>query len=799
MTRRIPALVLAAISLLAVISRPGRTADKSADPLVDQVRDAIKEGLKWLRSQEKNGSWDNDFEGQGLRPGGWTSLALLALLNAGVPADDEVIQRGLVYLRTIEPSQTYVVGLQTMVFAQAGQSVDQLRIQRNLDWLVAARGPNGWSYTKVTDREGRLADNSNSQYALLGLHDGLLARQAVDPKVTIDARVFKEIRDFYISKQMQGGWGYRADMAPTTTMTTAGVCALLITGLDLAQGKQQLRADGSAENCGVYEENRPVADGLAWLGARFPAKLTPNSFAAWGAPYYCLYGIERAGRLTGQRYLGGHDWYRIGCEYLVKTQKAEGYWEGGAGRNLDSQPLVATSFALLFLSKGRTPILLTKMAHGDGDGWNNKRSDCRYLAEFASRELFKRQPMAWQVFDIRRKEAADEEALHLLASELLPSPIVYINGHHLRLSDKEKTVLTEYINNGGFLLAEACCGDRENFDRDFRKLMDEMFPDNKLQRVPPDHPVWYASGKFAVNPNDFSLYGIQQGCKWVVLYSDKPLAGYWEANQYKDGRGKAAFQLGANIIAYATGLQAPQPRLTEANVIRDDMSASRVRRGYLEVGQLAHGGDWKPAPRAMRFLMEELRKSGVDVLLSTAQVRLSPDLQLEAQPNAPIRHIADVFFFYLHGRREFTAGKKELEALRFRLENGGTLLADACCGSKTFDASFRKFMDQLWEGKLKLEPIPPKDEVYSAELNGAPIQVVRCRREGPDGKRASPEYQLVPPALEGVKFNGRWVVIYSRYDLGCALEKRPTSDCLGHDYASAVLLGKAAVLYALKR
>jgi hypothetical protein len=257
--------------------------------------------------------------------------------------------------------------------------------------------------------------------------------------------------------------------------------------------------------------------------------------------------------------------------------------------------------------------------------------------------------------------------------------------------------------------------------------------------------------------------------------------------------------LGANIIAYATGLEPPRPRLTEATVVRDDNSP-KPKRGFLEVGQLAYSGDWKPAPRAMRNLMEEVRKSGLDVVLSTAQVRLASNVHLENSVNAPIVSIPRVYLFYLHGRSEFTAGSQELQDLRFRLENGGTLLADACCGSKLFDDSFRKMMDQMWaERKLKLEPIPLDDMLYSAELNGARIAQVRCRREGPDGRRASAEYQLVPPALEGIKLNGRWVVIYSRYDLGCALEKRPTSDCLGHDYASAALLGKAAVLDALKR
>ena len=53
-------------------------------------------------------------------------------------------------------------------------------------------------------------------------------------------------------------------------------------------------------------------------------------------------------------------------------------------------------------------------------------------------------------------------------------------------------------------------------------------------------------------------------------------------------------------------------------------------------------------------------------------------------------------------------------------------------------------------------------------------------------------------AGEGVRLGKRWVIIYSKYDLGCALEKHPSSDCIGHDHESALKLAGAAVLYYLK-
>ena len=57
----------------------------------------------------------------------------------------------------------------------------------------------------------------------------------------------------------------------------------------------------------------------------------------------------------------------------------------------------------------------------------------------------------------------------------------------------------------------------------------------------------------------------------------------------------------------------------------------------------------------------------------------------------------------------------------------------------------------------------------------------------------------LPPYLEGIKVDGRWAVIYSKYDVGCALEGHKSSDCLGHDRDSALRIASAAVLYALKR
>jgi hypothetical protein len=188
-------------------------------------------------------------------------------------------------------------------------------------------------------------------------------------------------------------------------------------------------------------------------------------------------------------------------------------------------------------------------------------------------------------------------------------------------------------------------------------------------------------------------------------------------------------------------------------------------------------------PNLMRYLRAEQK---LDVALQVQEIRLGdPDLGLFK-------------FLYMHGRKAFEATPEELENLRADLRAGGLLFADACCGRAEFDRAFRAFAAKLFPD-AKLEPIPVNDVLYSAEVNGAPITNVRVRRERAGGEGAGAEFRDAPPFLEGIKVNGRWAVIYSRYDVGCALEKHQSSDCLGHDHQSALRLGAAAVLYELKK
>jgi hypothetical protein len=57
----------------------------------------------------------------------------------------------------------------------------------------------------------------------------------------------------------------------------------------------------------------------------------------------------------------------------------------------------------------------------------------------------------------------------------------------------------------------------------------------------------------------------------------------------------------------------------------------------------------------------------------------------------------------------------------------------------------------------------------------------------------------VPPKLEGVRMGDRWAVIFSPYDLSCALEKQNSLECTGYSRDDAEKIALNVLLYSLNQ
>ncbi len=220
--------------------------------------------------------------------------------------------------------------------------------------------------------------------------------------------------DYWRNTQNEdGSWGYVPGDVGTGSMTCAGIGGLAVSSAALESGDAAVE-NGRVTCCRPHDVDDKLDRAIDWLATRFSVTHNPRP-AGGGQPclYYYLYGVERAGRLTARRFIGDHDWYREGAEFLVREQDSlSHYWKGNW--YAEREPRISTAMALLFLSKGRRPIVMAKVKYGEGDTWNQHRRDAAHLTEYT--EDAWDLGLTWQVMDPatgqRRRPASSAGALH---------------------------------------------------------------------------------------------------------------------------------------------------------------------------------------------------------------------------------------------------------------------------------------------------------------------------------------------------------------------------------------------------
>jgi hypothetical protein len=365
----------------------------------------------------------------------------------------------------------------------------------------------------------------------------------------------------------------------------------------------------------------------------------------------------------------------------------------------------------------------------------------------------------------------------------LAAPLLYVQGHTFpKWNEAERAKVRAFVEQGGTLLAEACCG-REEFRTGFARFARETFPDAPLRELGPDHGVYHVLHEVAQTGwpgggGKPGLQGIDYGCRTAIFFSPRDLSCLWEQADVP-GFSPRAFELGTNIVAYAIGRRPLRDRLDAVVVPLGTATPVAVQGDALRLGQIVYDSDWHTFPRALPGLAEFLRDSvKMDVVPQPAQLRLTdPEL-----PKLPILVLA--------GHREFELSAEERTVLAAHLRRGGFLIADACCGAEPFAGAVRRLFATLFpEGTV--ERLPADHPLFS----GAPGFAIDRVQFSPDVRRAQPD--LHAPELWGLRVDGRLVAVLSPYSLSCGLSGPVADGCWGYERADAQRLAANIVVWAL--
>ena len=347
-----------------VTAPPGQALPAAADeidPIPTMVQDAIIRGRSFLiRAQNNDGSLfdnsSNDTRGKVTTfPVGQTSLAVLALLSTGTKRDDPVIFKAVEFLRRSSESKmvfrTYESSLEiAALVAVRDWDRDRDRITALARSLEADQRKIGalegmWNYGRGP-LGGGAEDNSNTQFAILGLREAAKAGVPIS-RVTWE----RTVHHFVKFQNTDGGWGYMNGQPSTGSMTSSAIASLILCDRMLSAGAVDIRDDASRKAAEEIASRRDTAlkRGRKWLTRYFTVGMNPGQGSEWYL--YYLYELSRAARESGQQTFGRHDWYREAAALLVAGQSArDGYWQGASAS--ESGKVLSTSFVLLVLDNG---------------------------------------------------------------------------------------------------------------------------------------------------------------------------------------------------------------------------------------------------------------------------------------------------------------------------------------------------------------------------------------------------------------------------------------------------------------
>jgi hypothetical protein len=717
-----------------------------ADTLTDErIGKAITDGVNFLIAhfddkthelKQKNaefGSFGGGKPDVGGFYGGLDALCVYALLQSGQAIPDKRLEIkspymiGLIEQLKKLPDQngpvTYARALRATALALYARPEDKTALKLDLDWLLKTAQDGAYTYDKITPprdgpgRFGRSWDNSNSQYGVLGVWS------AAEAALEVPSTYWKQVEDHWTKTQLPDGqWSYEGpESEGRLSMTAAGVASLFVTHDWLVAPKF------GGNDVGRDPFSPALLKGLNWLEE---SNHSVNVSASQLMPY-TLYGIERVGLASGFKYFGSHDWYRELARQMIDTQKPDGSWGG--------QEMIETPYVLLFLARGRHPILMNKLRF---DGfWANRPRDLANLSRYASKEM--ETPVNWQVVPLSHNW-----------TDWTDCPILYIASHKPpALTDPDYDNIRSFIQSGGLLFTQSD-GDDPEFTKFVAEMSSKLFPTYEMSDLPQDHPLYSVLFHESAKPK---LRVVSNGARLLIIHSPVDLARAWQLRQ--DKVQKTPFEFGLNLFLYASGKHELRNRL-QTNIIAAPIETPTYK---ISIDRLRYAGNWDPEPYAWtRFSRWFQRQTGYGLNVQTVDMA---DLTPQTAPIA-----------ILTGTAAYDPKPAEVDAIKKYVEAGGVLFVDLAGGAGAFEESARtKLFAQAFPSDF-FQPLRSDHPLLNPGRPGM-LDLTRPKlRSFAVEKLGNPSNEF-PSSFAA----GKGHVIFTPMDMTCGLLGTYTWGILGYD------------------
>ena len=723
---------------------PKRIED--ANPVTDKtIEAAIHRGSTYVIENVKTGELTPAHLEPTMHREGKFALCVLALLHAGYSTFDErvalsgemmpmLIDR-MKKLPMNEGMATYARGIRAMALSLHNRRADRQALNGDLEWLLKSSVEGKYSYVMPKDDAQRASahfDNSNAQYGVLGVW------AAADAGLSVPQKYWEDVEAHWTKAQAPAGsWGYFMNGGDINlAMTAGGVTSLFVAGDQLATVRITKGVD-------VAPYKPAQQKGLDWLSTG------DNAVNLGGHTGYTLYGLERAGLASGWKRFGKHEWFRELAAGVLGSQQKDGEWTGPDGL------LPETCFRVLFLSRGRHPVLLNKLRF-DGP-WANRPRDAARLADFVFDTI--ERPVNWQVANLSDGWR-----------EWMDAPLLYLASHApVPLTDANVNDIRSYIQAGGMLFTNADA-DAKEFNDYVEELAKKLFPQFQMQDLPPEHPVYSMIYRITGDKRP-PLRGLSSGTRLLMIHSPTDLAADWQ-NRHPKVR-PIPFQLGANIFVYATG-KAPLRNRLDTPVLADVKDAPLAT---FHVARVRYSGEWDPEPLAWDRMSKWFRHE-TNIALNIVPTNAIALRRL----NTPFAHIT--------ATAPWKPSEAELNTFRNFVREGGLLLIDPCGGSYDLAIALQRDIVAAAFPDQQPRDVNETDQFFAgtgAGMDDLSRPLMRVY--------AVEQLENKAPPMQVLPMGKGWIVI-SRLDLVSGLLGTNTWGILGYDPNYAQAMMKNLILYA---